>query len=131
MKTIGIKLLGLFSRYSLSGLRLLGLEATLLFSLLLSLWLLGNRYMQNNFPLSGSLDPNIFLLILLSLICFLSLTALCWLMLHRIWMSLRLPSPALMVSQFNTLALWQQLGFYCFCFALFLLSAVGCLIAIC
>ena len=131
MKTLGIKLLDLFSRIPGLRPRLLPLEAVLLFGLLLSLWVLGNRWMQNNIPLSGTIDPNIWLLILLSLICFVALTGFCGLLLQRVWHSLGLPAPSTLVSQFNTLAPWQQLGFYYFSFALLLLSAIGCLIAIC
>jgi hypothetical protein len=131
MKTLGLKLLGIFARFPLSGLRLLYLEAILLFSLLLSFWVLGNRWMQQNYPLGGSLDPNIWLLILLSIICFLSITVLCWFILQRTWLGLGLPEPSLLLSQFKSLALWQQLAFYCFFFALFLCTAIGCLIAIC
>jgi hypothetical protein len=131
MKTLGIKLLGFFSRIPGSRLRLLPLEAILLLGMLLSLWVLGNRWIQNNMPLSGTIDPNIWLLILLSLICFVALTAFCGLLLQRAWHSAGLPSLSNLVSQFNTLAPWQQLGVYYFSFALLLLSAIGCLIAIC
>jgi hypothetical protein len=131
MKTLGIKLLGYFSRFPGLRLRLLPLEALLLFGSLLSLWVLGSRWMQNNMPLSGSIDPNIWLLILLSMICFVALTTFCGLLLQRIWQRLGLPAVTILVSQFNTLAPWQQLGFFYCSFALLLLSAIGCLIAIC
>lgn len=131
MKTIGIKLLGIIARIPGIRVRLLSLEVILLLGLLISGWLLGNRWMQNNMPLAGTLDPNIWLLILLSLICFVLITSLSAFIMQRIWISLGLPRLSALLSQFNSLALWQQLGFYYFCFALILLSAIGCLNAIC
>lgn len=131
MKTLGIKIIGYINRIPRPGLRLLPVELLLLSGLLLSLWVMGNRWMQNNMPLSGSIDPNIWLLILLSLICFVMLSGFCGLLMQRLWQSLALPPLSTLVSQFNTLAPWQQLGFYYFSFALLLLSAIGCLNAIC
>jgi hypothetical protein len=106
-------------------------EAIMLFGLLLLLWISGNHWMQILYPLSGSLDQNIWLLIILSLICFLTVTGICWWLLQRFWLSMGLPAFNSMVSQFNSLELWQQLGFYLFCFALWLFTAVGSLVAIC
>jgi hypothetical protein len=106
-------------------------EAIMLFGLLLLLWISGNHWMQILYPLSGSLDQNIWLLIILSMICFLAITGLCWWLLHRFWLSMDLPAFSQMVLQFKSLQLWQQLGFYLFCFALLLFTAVGSLVAIC
>jgi len=131
MKTLGIKLLGYINRLPGVKPRLLPLELGLFLGLLLSLWLLGNRWMQHNMPFSGSIDPNIWLLILLSLICFVAMTMLCGLIMQRVWQHLGLPAISILVSQFKTLAPWQQLGFYYCSFALLLLSAIGCLNAIC
>ena len=87
--------------------------------------------MQILYPLSGSLDQNIWLLIILSMICFLTITGLCWWLLQRFWQSLGLPAFSKLVSQFNSLESWQQLGLYLFCFALLLFTAIGSLVAIC
>jgi hypothetical protein len=106
-------------------------EAIMLFGLLLLLWISGNHWMQIMYPLSGSLDQNIWLLIVLSLICFVTITGICWWLLQRFWLSLGLPAFTQLLSQFKSLELWQQLGLYLFCFALLLFTAVGCLVAIC
>jgi len=131
MKILGIKLLGFFNRIPSLRPQYLLLEGLLLFGSLLSLWVLGNRWMQHNIPLSGTIDPNIWLLILLSMICFIAIFSCCGLVLQRVWQRSGLPALSTLVSHFNTLAPWQQLGFYYFSFALLLLSAIGCLIAIC
>lgn len=111
--------------------RILFDEAIMLFGLLLLLWISGNHWMQILYPLSGSLDQNIWLLIILSMICFLMIIAVCWWLLQRFWLSMGLPACAHLVSQFKSLELWQQLGFFLFCFALLLFTAVGSLVAIC
>jgi hypothetical protein len=131
MKTIGIKIKHYLTRLPGPDLRLLPLELLLLFGFLLSVWVMVTRWMEINMPLSGSIDPNIWLLILLSMICFLAFTGLCGLLMQRLWHSLALPPLSDLVSQFNALAPWQQLGFYYCSFALLLLSAIGCLNAIC
>lgn len=79
----------------------------------------------------GTIDQSIWLLVLLALICFLLLLGFCWWLLGRFWSALGLPQFQEMVSQFNDLVLWQQLGFYYASFALLLLAGVGCLAAIC
>jgi hypothetical protein len=119
------------SQSKLSNNKILFDEGIVLFGLLLLLWISGNHWMQIVYPLSGSLDQNIWLLIILSLMCFLGVIGLCWWLLHRFWLSMELPAFTLMISQFKSLELWQQLGFYLFCFALLLFTAVGTLVAIC
>jgi hypothetical protein len=111
--------------------RLLFDEGILFFGLLLLLWISGNHWMPALYPQTGSLDQNIWLLIILSMICFLAITGICWWLLQRFWLALELPPFTTMVSQFKSLAPWQQLGFYLFCFAVLLFSAVGSLAAIC
>ncbi|TCC99436.1 hypothetical protein [Pedobacter hiemivivus] len=102
----------------------------LLFGLCLLLWPLLQRVIMNWDPMMGVIDPNIWLLILISLICFLIVTGLCWWLLQSFWMALGLPLLTEMVLSFKKLALWQQLGFYWASFALLLLAAVGVLTAI-
>ncbi|SDJ97640.1 hypothetical protein SAMN04487898_105194 [Pedobacter sp. ok626] len=81
-------------------------------------------------PMMGFIDPNIWLLILMSLICFLAVTGLSWWLLQRFWTRLGLPLLTEMVLSFKKMELWQQLGFYWASFALLLLAAVGVLTAI-
>jgi len=106
-------------------------ERELLFLILLFIWCFGPSWIRLLDQTAGSVDQSIWLLILLSMICFLLITALVWWLLQRSWTKLKLPSIGLMVSQFNSLTPWQQLGFYWASFALLLLSALGCLIVLC
>jgi hypothetical protein len=131
MKNLAPKFMAFINTTKPSPNRVLFDEAALILGLLLLLWISGNHWMQLIYPLAGSLDQNIWLLIILALICFLVLIVLCWWLLHRFWTSQGLPAFNLMVSQFKTLELWQQLAFYLFCFALLLFTAVGTLVAIC
>ncbi|MBB5438152.1 hypothetical protein HDC92_001827 [Pedobacter sp. AK017] len=98
---------------------------------LLLLWPLLQHWLMRSDPTVGYVDPNIWLLVLLSLICFLIVTGLCWWLLQRFWMSLGLPTLGNMVVQFKKMESWRQLGFYFASFCLLLLAAVGCLSAIC
>jgi hypothetical protein len=101
-----------------------------LVAVLLLLWAVGQHLIIRNDPMTGFIDPNIWLLLLLSMIAFLVITGLCWWLLQKLWMSLGLPALGSMVSQFKELAPWQQLGFYWASFGLLLLAAVGVLTAI-
>ncbi len=106
-------------------------EGHLIFGSLLLLWLLMPRLISQFDPRAGAVDPSIWLLILLSLLAFLLLAALCWWLLYGFWLRLGLPGMDMMVLQFNSLELWQQLGFYWLSFALLLLGSTLCLMAIC
>lgn len=97
---------------------------------LIILWPLTQYLVVNNDPTIGQIDPNIWLLLLFSLICFLLLLGITWWLLGQIWAKLGLPVLNDMVSQFNNLQLWQQLGFYWASLCLLLLVAVGVLNAI-
>ncbi|WP_316817982.1 hypothetical protein [Pedobacter nyackensis] len=97
----------------------------LLLGLLLLLWPVVQRLVINGDPTIGVIDPNIWLLLLLSLISFLLITGLCWWLLQRLWTSLGLPVLGNMVSQFKTLESWQQLSFFWASFALLLLTVLG------
>ena len=107
------------------------LKVVLLFVVLVLAWPLAQDVVLSIDPTSGYVDPSIWILLLLSLICFLGMIGLCWWFLKRFWMALGLPSLGAMVLQFNELLIWQQLGFYFASFALLLLAAIGSLIAIC
>lgn len=102
----------------------------LLLGLLLLLWPIAQRLVMQSDPTIGFVDPNIWLLLLLSLITFLGMTGLCWWLLQQFWTSMGLPGPGNMVLHFKALSLWQQLGFYWASFGLLLLAAVGVLSAI-
>jgi hypothetical protein len=103
----------------------------LVFGGLLLLWLLMPGAIRQFDPASGGIDPAIWLLILLSLLAFCMLAVWSWWLLHRFWSALGLPRIEVMVLQFKSLELWQQLGFYWLSFALLLLVSVMCLAAIC
>lgn len=103
----------------------------LLLGLLMLLWPFLQRMVRGSDPAIGFIDPNIWLLILLSLICFLVVIGLCWWLLHGFWISLGLPLLGDMVLQFKKMESWQQLRFYWLSFVLLVLAAVGCLNAIC
>ncbi|TCC99730.1 hypothetical protein [Pedobacter hiemivivus] len=102
----------------------------LLFGLLLLIWPFLQRLVINSDATIGFIDPNIWLLILMSLICFLIVTGLSWWLLQSFWMRLGLPLLTEMVLSFKKMELWQQLGFYWASFGLLLLAAVGVLTAI-
>ncbi|WP_084289104.1 hypothetical protein [Pedobacter nyackensis] len=102
----------------------------ILLGLLLLLWPILQHFIMRGAPNVAYLDPNIWLLVLLSLICFLISIGLCWWLLQQFWTSIGLPSIGDMVLQFKQLQGWQQLGFYWASFGFLLLAAVGVLIAI-
>lgn len=131
MKHLTTKLMAFISQVNPSKHKMLFDECIVLYGMLLLLWISGNHWMQAAYPLAGSLDQNIWLLIILAMICFLTITGVCWWLLQRFWLALELPDFNQMVSQFNSLHPWQQLVFFLSCFALLLLTAVGSLVAIC
>ena len=106
-------------------------ETAPLLIILIMLWPVATRLISNGDATAGYLDPSIWLLVLMSVICFLALVGLCWWLLDRIWGSLDLPNLKDLVLQFKDLQLCYQLGFFWASFALLLLAAVGCLTAIC
>lgn len=77
------------------------------------------------------INPNLLLLIVISLISFLIVSTLSWWLLQRFWMAVGLPDLQSMVSHFNKLPEWQQLSFFLFSFALLLYAALGCIDSIC
>ena len=103
----------------------------LLFIALLLHWFFFPEVIHYSDPTAGMVDQGIWMLVIISLICFLLITGLCWWLLKRFWISLDLPSLQLLVSHFKSLELWQQLGFLWASFALLILAAVGSLMAIC
>jgi hypothetical protein len=108
-----------------------GYTGHFVFSLLLLLWIIGPRSLQYFDDSVGVIDQSIWLLIILSVICFLGLACLCWWLLKYFWLALGLPSFNGLISHFESLKLWQQLGFYWASYALLLLAAIGCIVGIC
>jgi len=76
-------------------------------------------------------DAGIWILILLSFMVFLMVIGLCWYLLESSWQKLGLPGINVLVLHFKHIELWQQLTFYWLSFALLLIIATGCLMAIC
>jgi hypothetical protein len=106
-------------------------EIPVVFLLLLVTWFFAPGWLRHIDGTAGSVDQSIWLLIVLGLITFMLVTALCWWLLQRFWLMSGLPPIGTMVLQFNTLQLWQQLGSYLLSFAMLLLAALGSLMAIC
>ncbi|MBC7418345.1 MAG: hypothetical protein H7325_09340 [Pedobacter sp.] len=82
-------------------------------------------------PTAALPDAGIWSLVLLAILVFLMLLLLSSYLFRNTLQWLGLPNLNMMVSQFNTLTLWQQYVCYLASFALLLLAAIGCLIAIC
>ncbi|WP_083252188.1 hypothetical protein [Pedobacter steynii] len=106
-------------------------EPIAIFSILLSIWTFSPVLLRFADDTAGNIDQSIWLLIVLSLMSFLLITGLSWWILQRFWFMSGLPSILSMVSQFNTLLLWQQISFFLASFALLLMSSTGVLIALC
>ncbi len=102
----------------------------LFFGLLPLLWFAMPHFIGLFDPSAGAIDPGIWQLILLSLICFLLVMALCWWLFKQFWQHLGLPPIEDMVLQFYTLASWQQQKLYWASFALLLFVAIGVLSAV-
>jgi len=102
----------------------------LLFVLLLLLWFTVPPFISLFDPAAGMIDPGIWQLILLSLICFLLIIALCWWLIRQFWQHLGLPHIKDMVTQFRTLTSWQQQKLYWVSFVLLLFLAAAVLSAI-
>ena len=98
--------------------------------LLLGLWFSLPKIIGYLEPTAGLLDAGVVQVILLSFTCYFILLIFCWLLLNRFWRLAGLTQTKQMVSQFQTLMTWQQLGFYWASFALLLLAGVGCLAAV-
>lgn len=106
-------------------------QPVLLFLFLLSIWFATWVWLQHTDPAGAVIGQNIWLLLVLGLIAFLLILALCAWLMHLFLLKMGLPNLSLMVSQFKTLELWQQLGFYFASFGLLLAAALACLTAIC
>ncbi|HEX8609182.1 MAG TPA: hypothetical protein VF679_11135 [Pedobacter sp.] len=107
-----------------------GMEKYLVGIILILSWITVQRVLQSGDVSIAVIDPSIWLLVLLSLICFVTVTGISFWILKRFAVVMGLPTVGNLIVQFNSLELWQQLGFYWASFALLLLAGVGSLSAI-
>ncbi|MFD1630560.1 hypothetical protein [Pseudopedobacter beijingensis] len=103
----------------------------LFFSMLLLLWWSAPLWVYRVDSTIGLVDQGIWYLIVLAILVFMLLLALCWWLLEHFLHTLGLPDIYAMVSQIKILSIWQQLVFYWASFALLLSTAIACLVAIC
>ncbi|MCD0489706.1 hypothetical protein LPB86_15800 [Pedobacter sp. MC2016-14] len=94
-------------------------------------WLVTRNSMLVNNPQALVGEGDTWLYMLQSMLAFFTVVPLCWWFLQRFWKELGLMPLTGLIIHFNDMELWQKLGFYFASFAVLLLSAVGCLIAIC
>ena len=106
-------------------------KSVLLFMLLILVWFTFPVYIHQADPNAGTVDQGIWMLVILSLIVFLLILAICWWLQQLYWELLGLPHLNSLISLFNTLTTWQQLHFFWLSFVSLLLAALGCLAAIC
>lgn len=99
--------------------------------LLLTIWIFAPEWLHRLDETAASVDQSVWLLIILSLITFLLILLICWWLMQYLWSSKTMPTPHQLALHFKTLTLWQQISFYWACFALLLLTASICLVAIC
>jgi hypothetical protein len=94
-------------------------------------WKIMQQTSWNSDLTMGYVDPSIWILMLIALICYIVMIGLsAWIMI-RLWTIVGLPAPQKIISQFNYLESCQKLKFLLAAYALLLLSGVGCLVAIC
>lgn len=98
--------------------------------LLLAIWFIPAARIHSIDPMAIAPDQSEWLMVLLSLITFLIIMPLCWWLVDLQWRMLGLPAISKMVLHFNLFTRCQQLVLYYTYYALVLLVAVGCLIAI-
>ncbi|MEJ7558682.1 MAG: hypothetical protein WKF66_10275 [Pedobacter sp.] len=106
------------------------LKPVLVLIILILAWPLVQMLLFTSDQTTGYVDPSILILIVLSLICFIGMVGLSGWLFIKALKSVGLPIIGNMVSQFNTMAVWQQIGFYYASYALLLLAGVGCLVAV-
>lgn len=106
------------------------IEPYLIALILLLVWFSAQKLMIFIDSTAGQIDPSIWLLVLLAMISFLLMLTLCWWLLKRIWVYMRLPGLDEIFMEFNGLDVWEKLKFVLGLFALLLLGAVGALIAV-
>ncbi|TKC08995.1 hypothetical protein [Pedobacter frigoris] len=83
-------------------------------------------------PLGNSIEiaKSIGLMLVLALVAFVVVLAVCWWLLNRMLVALALPGIGDMVLCFNELTLWEQVKVFFGLFALFVFAAVGVIVAV-
>lgn len=127
----GLKLSPLPKKPDPDDFTIIPMQPALILIFLLLIWCFAPQLLHLLDAQTGVVDQSIWLLIILSLICYLLIAGLCWWLLKKFWEHAGLPSIHIMVSQFYLLSPCQQLSFFLALFALLLLSAIQCLSAIC
>ncbi|WP_316794661.1 hypothetical protein [Pedobacter frigoris] len=80
----------------------------------------------NSFEIAKSIG----LMLVLALVAFVMVIAVCWWLLGRVLVVLELPLIGSMVLRFNELELWEQVRVCFGLFALFVFAAVGVIVAV-
>ncbi|MES2827403.1 MAG: hypothetical protein V4687_04595 [Bacteroidota bacterium] len=83
-----------------------------------------------NDPTAGYVDPSILVLAVMGLALFLVMIGLCAWLFSKVTSFYGLPAVGILVSQFKTLSVCHQLGFYLASFSLLLFAGVMCVMAI-
>ncbi|WP_276090454.1 hypothetical protein [Pedobacter sp. JY14-1] len=105
-------------------------KRVLFFITLVLLWPLLQRVVQDMDETAGFVDPGIWVLVLLALVCYLGLVGLCLWLVSGLIKFLGLPGLGSMVSRFKGLDVCVQLWFYVVCYGLLLLAGVLVLMAV-
>ncbi|WP_276089159.1 hypothetical protein [Pedobacter sp. JY14-1] len=105
-------------------------KRVLFFVTLVLLWPLLQRVVQGVDETAGYVDPGIWMLVLLALVCYLGLVGLSLWLVSGLIRFLGLPGLGSMVSRFKKLDVCVQLWFYVVCYALLLLAGVLVLMAV-
>jgi hypothetical protein len=102
-----------------------------LLPLLATVWLLTPKLIHFFYPLAGLLDAGILQLIVLALVCWLLVLSFALLMSKHIYQHFTLLLAQDHLATLTSLTSWQQHVLYLAFYAVLVLSATGCLIAIC
>lgn len=107
------------------------LKGITLFIILLLLWALEPPFLERLDDDAANIIQSVWLLVVLSLICFMLVITICWWLLKHFWKEMGMVSTKALVVQFKQLTVWQQIMIYWATYALMAFTAVGCLLAIC
>ncbi|MES2826710.1 MAG: hypothetical protein V4687_01080 [Bacteroidota bacterium] len=95
------------------------------------LYFLLQQTLQKIDPAAGYVDPSMLSLVIIGMFCFQLIFSLSLWIHKKFWSAIGLPDDYNFLSHFKQLSSCQQFVFYFASFALLVLAAVGCLIAIC
>ena len=99
--------------------------------LLATMWLVTPKLIHFFYPLAGMLDAGILQLIVVALVCWLLVLSCAMLMSKRAYLHFTLLVAENQFTTLTSLTPWQQHVLYLAFYAVLVLSATGCLIAIC